>query len=187
VLGVRLELPGRERDAREREHHLPRGGGVRDARAPQLRDALHRARAANEVDGHCVPRSGQRERRRLAGLLDEALEHGSCEGAEIEPVERCGAELHEPDPESIPAALRLLHVPRVGERREQPRRGARVHADAACELVRPELAVGGERGEQDGGSRDRSDPARATFPSARLHGTLDPINMATVLPRRQQT
>jgi hypothetical protein len=121
---------------------LPVVGGVRDARPAEPRDALHRRRALDEVDGHRVALPRRRERRGLPGRLDERLEMRPRDLAEVEAGEDDVPELEQPQPE--PVAPRVLHVldeaPR-DEGGEQPRDAAGVDARPAGDLVGAELGV----------------------------------------------
>ena len=79
----------------EREQHLPGRGRVRDARAAELRDALHDGRALHEVDRDRVVLTRNRQRRRLARLRDERLQVRPGERAQVEPCEHGVPELDE--------------------------------------------------------------------------------------------
>ena len=98
---VAAQGAGRQPHARVREQHLPRRGRVRDARPAELRDALHRGRAPDEVDGDGLVATRDRQRDRLAHGPDEGLELRPGELAQVEPVDDRVAELDEADAEAV--------------------------------------------------------------------------------------
>src|SRR5581483_8430757 len=85
--GVPLERPRRQLRRAEREQHLAGRGRVADARAAELRDALHRRARLREVDGDRVSLAGRGERRRLAGLGRELADVRARDLAEVQAAE----------------------------------------------------------------------------------------------------
>ena len=94
--------------ASEREQHLAGGGRVGDAGPAELGDALDRRGALDEVT---VTASWPPETESVAvspTRVDEPLELGAGELAEVEPVDDRVAELYEADPQSVAAVRRLV-------------------------------------------------------------------------------
>ena len=147
---------------------------MRDARPADLGDALHRRRAAREVDRHRLVLARHRERRRLPDLADELSQERLRELADVESVDDGVAELDEPDPEPIAAARRLVDVAVRGEGREEPRHRARVDADAPGELVGADLTAGGER-VHDGERAGDGGNASGCLSGSGGHATVPPI------------
>ena len=103
-------------------------------------------RAGDEVDRDRVLVARHRERRGLAGRLDERDEVRPRDLADVEPREHGVREVDEADAEPVAAGRGdALDEAGSGERAELARYGARRHARAARDLVRPELAAFGKR------------------------------------------
>ena len=99
-------------------------------------------RAGDEVDGDRVLVAGHRQRGRLAGRIDERDEVRPGDLAYVEPREHGVREVDEADAEPV-AAGRGDALDEAGRRQraELTRYGARRHARAPRDLVRPELAA----------------------------------------------
>jgi len=93
---------------------------VTHAAAPESREADDARRGGDEVDGDGLASAGQRQRRRLAGVRDQAREQGARELADVEAGQYAIGERDEVQTEAVRAAWVALDEPAAFQRREQP-------------------------------------------------------------------
>jgi hypothetical protein len=147
---------------REREHHLPGGGGVGDARPAHARDRADARPREDEVDRHRVGVTRHRERRRLARLVGQRVEVRAGGRAQVDAAERVAREPQHLGADPVAAGLGpVLDIARGHQRGQDPRHGRGVDPGHARELVRAGVAADlGEGVEHAQCALDRCQPPR---------------------------
>ena len=160
---------------------------MRDARAPDARDALDERGALHEVDGDGLVLARGGERRRLAGRLGERDQVGPRDLAQVEAREHGVAELEQPEPEPVAAAVGDV-LDEAGLRRASRavarRCSALIPVRRAISFVPSSGASVGERVEDGDRALDGGDVADGWLTGSR-HGRVRSVNFDTALPRRQ--
>ena len=150
----------------ERQHHLPGGGGVGHARPAHPRHAHHARRRRHEVDRDRLATPRHRQGRGLAGLLDEPRQPRPRALAHVQLAEHPVRQRHQLQPQPVGPVRGALDQASVLERRQQPRRRARIDPDSPRQFVDPEAGVAARHlVEQRERARHRGHP----LPGSRAH------------------